>query len=83
MALINQEMAEIAVAGGGVEGRGGQGPAAATGTGLVGLVNLLDRSSISQHGTGPGRGLHSSTFRLNLCAFCGIGGASRGCSGGG
>ena len=29
-----------------------------------------------------GRGLHSSTFRLNLGAFCGIGGAFRGCLGG-
>jgi hypothetical protein len=29
-----------------------------------------------------GRGLHSSTFRLNLCAFRGIGGAFRGCLGG-
>jgi hypothetical protein len=25
-----------------------------------------------------GRGLHSSTFRLNVSAFCGIGGAIRG-----
>jgi len=29
-----------------------------------------------------GRGLHSSTFRLNVSAFCGIGGAFRGCVGG-
>jgi len=29
-----------------------------------------------------GRGLHSSTFRLNLSALCGIGSALRGCSGG-
>jgi hypothetical protein len=29
-----------------------------------------------------GRGLHSSTFRLNVSAFRGIGGASRGCVGG-
>ena len=28
-----------------------------------------------------GRGLHSSTFQLNLSAFCGIGGAFRGCLG--
>jgi hypothetical protein len=27
-----------------------------------------------------GRGLHSSNFRLNIIAFCGIGIASRGCS---
>jgi len=26
-----------------------------------------------------GRGLHSSTFRLSLSAFCGVGGARRGC----
>jgi len=30
----------------------------------------------------PFRGLHSSTFRLDESAFCGIGGAIRGCSGG-
>jgi len=30
----------------------------------------------------PGRGLHSSTFRLNVSTFCGIGGALRGCVGG-
>jgi hypothetical protein len=29
-----------------------------------------------------GRGLHSSTFQLSLSAFCGIGGAFRGCLGG-
>jgi hypothetical protein len=28
------------------------------------------------------RGLHSSTFRLNLSTFCGIGGAFSGCLGG-
>jgi len=28
-----------------------------------------------------GRGLHSSTFQLNVSAFCGIGGAFRGCIG--
>jgi len=27
----------------------------------------------------PGRGLHSSTFQLNLSALYGIGGARRGC----
>ena len=26
-----------------------------------------------------GRGLHSSTFRLKVSAFCGIGGALKGC----
>jgi len=29
-----------------------------------------------------GRGLHSSTVRLNVSAFCGTGGALRGCLGG-
>jgi hypothetical protein len=29
----------------------------------------------------PGRGLHSFAFRLNVSAFCGIGGALRICSG--
>jgi hypothetical protein len=29
---------------------------------------------------GVGTGLHSSTYRLNVSPFCGIGGASRGCS---
>ena len=29
-----------------------------------------------------GRGLHSSSFRLNVSALCGIGGASGGCLGG-
>jgi hypothetical protein len=33
-------------------------------------------------GGGVGRGLHSSTLRLNVSAFCGIGGAFRGCFGG-
>jgi len=28
------------------------------------------------------RGLHSSTFQLNLSAYCGIGGACKGCLGG-
>ena len=28
-------------------------------------------------GSAGGRGLHSSTFRLNVSAFCGIGGAFR------
>jgi len=27
----------------------------------------------------PPRGLHSSTFQLNLSALCGIGGVRRGC----
>ena len=29
-----------------------------------------------------GRGLHSSTFRLNVSALCGVGGAIRDCLGG-
>jgi len=36
-------------------------------------------ASDSRGGTAPGtRGLHSSTFLLNLSAFCGIGDARRG-----
>ena len=31
--------------------------------------------------TPPGRGLHSFTFQINVSAFCGIGGASKGCLG--
>ena len=34
---------------------------------------------VSLTGTAEGRGLHSSTCRLNLSAFGGIGGAHRGC----
>ena len=35
---------------------------------------------VACHGAGPeGRGLHSSTFRLNFSALYGIGGARRGC----
>ena len=30
-------------------------------------------------GVPAGRGLHSSTFQLNVSAYCGIGGAFRGC----
>ena len=33
-------------------------------------------------GVPRGRGLHTPTFRLNVSAFCGIGGAINGCSGG-
>ena len=32
-----------------------------------------------RHAGVPGRGLHSFTFRLNVSALCGIGGAYRGC----
>ena len=39
-------------------------------------------SAVAGIGAGLGRGLHSSTFRLNVSAFCGIGGASTGSSGG-
>ena len=41
--------------------------------------NACDRIHLEQHGSG--RGLHSSTFRLNVSAFCGIGVAFRSCSG--
>ena len=38
---------------------------------------LLD----GEGGLDTGRGLHSSAFRLNVSAFCGIGGALRDCLG--
>jgi len=41
----------------------------------AGKENILFRQS----GKDDGRGLHSSTFQLNLSAFYGIGGALRGC----
>jgi len=40
------------------------------------------RSSLSTSPLPAARGLHSSSFRLKLSAFCGIGGALRGCLGG-
>ena len=59
------------------------------------LVALADRIALSRPpaaqrqvvlgtllGLIPGRGILSSTFRLNVSAVCGIGGAFRGCSGG-
>ena len=41
----------------------------------------LARKGVLPHEVGF-KGLHSSTFRLNVSAFCGIGGAFRGCLGG-
>jgi hypothetical protein len=43
----------------------------------INISQRLPRSSAP----GGGRGLHSSTFWLNVSAFCGIGGAIRGCLG--
>jgi hypothetical protein len=40
------------------------------------------RASVPAHLLLTGRGLHSSTFWLNVSAFCGVGGAFRGCLGG-
>ena len=45
----------------------------------VGSAALIARRE--SKGRGTGRGLHLSTFRLNLSATCGIGGAFRGCLG--
>jgi len=39
-------------------------------------------SSALHSAVAHGRGLHSSSFRLNVSAFCGIGCAFRGCLGG-
>jgi WD40 repeat protein len=47
-------------------------PLVLTAGGMDGVVALWD----------VGKGLHSSTFRLNLSAFCGIGGTFRGFLGG-
>ena len=41
------------------------------------VVNTADPSAAGAGGAG-GRGLHSSTLRLNISAFCGIGGTCRG-----
>jgi len=53
---------------------------------LVIADNSTDIWTIKDGATGtaplePGRGLHSSTFRLNVSTLCGIGGAFRGCLG--
>ena len=48
-------------------------------------ASTLEHSVRFSHGRNRGpqsRGLHSSTFRLSVSAFCGIGGAFRGCLGG-
>jgi len=38
-------------------------------------------AGVAHGGETVARGLHSSTFRLNFSAFCGIGGTFRGCLG--
>ena len=44
---------------------------------------LRNDAIMSSSYTGPAtRGLHSSTYRLHVDAFCRIGGAFRGCIGG-
>jgi len=43
---------------------------------------IADLVAVDSPGEGTGRGLHSSTCRLNVSAFCGIGGAFGGGSGG-
>ena len=44
--------------------------------------NLYNAYALEIASVSPGRGLHSSTFRLNVSAFYGMGGAFRGCGGG-
>jgi len=49
------------------------------------LALMLPKMVIAELKSGSrhcGRGLHSSTIRLNVSAFCGTGGAFRGCLGG-
>ena len=65
-------------AGGVISGNGGRGGVGGGGGGGTGVT--LDGPT--HLGGGGGRGLHSSIFRLNISAFCGIGGAFRGCLGG-
>jgi len=43
------------------------------------LKYLLRRGADVEAAGAAGRGLHSSTSQLNVSAFCGIGGAFRGC----
>ena len=46
---------------------------------MVGAVNPLFDEDCGGSGSGGGRGLHSSTFQLNLSALYGIGGSRRDC----
>jgi hypothetical protein len=46
------------------------------------LYSPTSWSGSSMMGWPESRGLHSSTFRLNVSAFCGIEGAFKGCLGG-
>jgi len=46
-----------------------------------GFVEREAKKSAAAEGRTAGRGLHSSTFRHNVSAFCGIGVAFRGCLG--
>jgi hypothetical protein len=62
--------------GGGGGGKGGK----KGGKGNKGTSDA-DWGKDSGEGGNGGRGLHSSTFRLNVSAFCGIGGTFRGCLG--
>ena len=52
----------------------GDGPSAGSGDGPSGSGSGRPKRVRAP----PGRGLHSSTFRLNVSASCGIGGAIRG-----
>ena len=46
------------------------------------IRRALAKLQASHEAGARARGLHSFTFKLNVSAFCGIGGAFRGCLGG-
>ena len=48
----------------------------------IGILSTAMPFELSASHRDLGRGLHSSTFQLNLSAFYGLGSASRGYSGG-
>ena len=57
----------------------------AAGNALAGWVGIDLPGVVSVRGVSQrvhGRGFHSSTFQLNLSAFCSMGGVFKGCLGG-
>jgi hypothetical protein len=70
----------------GVAGDQSMGVAGDQSVGVAGGVerkrSLSSGISSSKASGASGRGLHSSTYQLNVSASCGIGGACRGCLGG-
>jgi len=48
---------------------------------LRSVAALIGVRGAQPAGGAGGRGLHSSTFRLNVSAYCETGGAYRGCQG--